>query len=1064
MAHIPAVLLESKDVSVTKYQAKEERQLLGEAETEWNGGYDLVESLNACLRLAEKRWQDLKTKGAAEPSFEMALASLRVEVGRLAEISQRDPAGAYELVDTAGHGLQAEIDASMHLFDALEETMTDSEQCIEHVKQAILEVRSVCNELRCEHLPVDLDESLVSLGRAVETCSTAESHHATGTMEGYETAITLSQAAIRDLAKAEEAAELLLERTRATCGLLAILSDEGLADWRRRANRVRQQLEEYTLYQDEDLVAEAERALSFLRQAESDLAGISVRVRLRQRFRRSELDGALRVLSHAQEFSEKAKKTICKLESEVQRARNTDSQVTGHGQGGLTDPHLGPEQENMEIASRLHNPVNGMLDERQRPQAVEDAAATDIGVTLGETVGGQTGEMLTRVRSGETTPCRMDGADVTATSHEAARNPSDPPYRQGMAHFQAGEWEEAVRCLEQAAGACPDSDVIRATLENARLRARLDTTMRVRARRRIIPWRRVIAYLVVVPILGAIAAVGGRAIHDQILPGLVEARIESERAERLSRADAFLGGGDLDAAEALLREILAQVPTHEEALQGMEEIAAQHELLDLYRQAVAAQEVGDYEVAKAKFAEMLTHSPGYRDVQQRMAEVERRQGIERLFAEAEADHAAERYAEVLDKCQELQTLDVNYRTEWIADRRFEVYMALGRELVEGDTATSEVVPRALDYFSQARALKPRNGEAALEQRLARLFIQGETEYREEYWDEATVRLSAVCDQRLGYLGGMVVEMLYDAYIRSGDEHREAGDRQIASEQYRKAAALPVEDTTLALRRLGITPTQVPPTPTPTPMPTPTPTVVEGDGTLRVLLAPDAQRPVPPNIEIVLDASASMWGRIEGKAKINIARQVLGHLFDELPNHVNVALRASGHQYHFNEAVCTDTELLVPLVPLDRARLVAQIDSLNPRGVTLIGYTVAQLKSDLADTTGQSVVVLISDGKETCDADPCKVAKELVASGLDIQIHVIGYAVDDPDIADQLACIAEVTGGSYLPVGRAEQLLAALREAVTSNMRSMTTTGSRQRGGQWVESRSQFRPERIGWRC
>jgi len=49
-------------VSVTKYQAREEHQLLGEAETECNGGYDLVESLNACLRLAEKRWQDVKTK------------------------------------------------------------------------------------------------------------------------------------------------------------------------------------------------------------------------------------------------------------------------------------------------------------------------------------------------------------------------------------------------------------------------------------------------------------------------------------------------------------------------------------------------------------------------------------------------------------------------------------------------------------------------------------------------------------------------------------------------------------------------------------------------------------------------------------------------------------------------------------------------------------------------------------------------------------------------------------------------------------------------------------------
>ena len=206
--------------------------------------------------------------------------------------------------------------------------------------------------------------------------------------------------------------------------------------------------------------------------------------------------------------------------------------------------------------------------------------------------------------------------------------------------------------------------------------------------------------------------------------------------------------------------------------------------------------------------------------------------------------------------------------------------------------------------------------------------------------------------------------------------------------------------------------------------------LEGDGSLQVRLAADAERPVPPNIEIVLDGSGSMMEQFEGQTRIDVAREVLQMLFDELPDDVNVALRAYGHQHYYKEGVCDDTELLVPLGPIDRAGLMAEIDALNPQGKTLIGYTLGRLAADLSAAEGQTVVVLVSDGEETCGSDPCKAADELLASGMDLQVHVIGYAVDNPVIADQLACVAEVTGGTYLPAGSAEQLIAALRAAVT----------------------------------
>jgi len=206
--------------------------------------------------------------------------------------------------------------------------------------------------------------------------------------------------------------------------------------------------------------------------------------------------------------------------------------------------------------------------------------------------------------------------------------------------------------------------------------------------------------------------------------------------------------------------------------------------------------------------------------------------------------------------------------------------------------------------------------------------------------------------------------------------------------------------------------------------------LEGDGTFQVSLGPDAQRPVPPNIEIVLDASGSMWELMDGQPRIEIAREVLTTLFQELPDEVNVALRAYGHQYHYSAQVCTDTELLVPLSPLDRASLTEEVNTMEPQGNTLIGYSLSQISEDLSAAEGRAVVVLVSDGEETCGSDPCKAADDLIASGLPVQIHVIGFAIDDPAISDQLACIAEVTGGTYLLADNAEQLIAALREAMT----------------------------------
>ena len=59
--------------------------------------------------------------------------------------------------------------------------------------------------------------------------------------------------------------------------------------------------------------------------------------------------------------------------------------------------------------------------------------------------------------------------------------------------------------------------------------------------------------------------------------------------------------------------------------------------------------------------------------------------------------------------------------------------------------------------------------------------------------------------------------------------------------------------------------------------------------------------------IVLDASGSMWGQIEGKPKLEIARQTLRTVLGAVPDDLELGLIAYGHR---QKGACSDIELVV----------------------------------------------------------------------------------------------------------------------------------------------------------
>jgi len=178
-----------------------------------------------------------------------------------------------------------------------------------------------------------------------------------------------------------------------------------------------------------------------------------------------------------------------------------------------------------------------------------------------------------------------------------------------------------------------------------------------------------------------------------------------------------------------------------------------------------------------------------------------------------------------------------------------------------------------------------------------------------------------------------------------------------------------------------------------------------------------------NAMLVLDASGSMWAQIDGKTKIEIARSAVADMLKTWPQGHQLGLVAYGHR---RKGDCADIETLLPVAALEPAIFKSKVDALNPKGMTPISAAVQHAAAALKSSEQKATVILVSDGEETCNLDPCAVAKQLEADGIDFTAHVIGFDVAMGSLADrQLQCLASETGGKYLNASNAIELNSAL---------------------------------------
>ena len=186
------------------------------------------------------------------------------------------------------------------------------------------------------------------------------------------------------------------------------------------------------------------------------------------------------------------------------------------------------------------------------------------------------------------------------------------------------------------------------------------------------------------------------------------------------------------------------------------------------------------------------------------------------------------------------------------------------------------------------------------------------------------------------------------------------------------------------------------------------------------------------VEIVVDSSRSMWGQIDGEAKMTVAKTILEDVSYWYPEDLDLALRAYGSMSPSDSNNCADSMLLVPFGDENREPIRRAIAGLRPTGQTPIAFALKQASGDFNSMWDDRALVLVTDGIESCGGDPVRAARELREQG--ITVHLIGFGLGDAAEEDKasLQAVAHASGGRYVTASSAAELQEALVQTVATS--------------------------------
>lgn len=194
-------------------------------------------------------------------------------------------------------------------------------------------------------------------------------------------------------------------------------------------------------------------------------------------------------------------------------------------------------------------------------------------------------------------------------------------------------------------------------------------------------------------------------------------------------------------------------------------------------------------------------------------------------------------------------------------------------------------------------------------------------------------------------------------------------------------------------------------------------------------------PEKTRILFLLDGSGSMMGQWEnGQSRIEVAKKILTRLVDSLRNNtkVEIALRVYGHRYARQANNCHDTYLEVPFGPKNHTAIINKLKDIVPKGVTPITYSLEQAAKDFPANPGyRNILILITDGIESCGGDPCATSVALQRKGVLLRPFVIGLGLEGGKVLD---CV-----GKYFDSQNSNTFNQVLNKAITTTFSKTTVS-------------------------
>jgi Ca-activated chloride channel family protein len=198
-------------------------------------------------------------------------------------------------------------------------------------------------------------------------------------------------------------------------------------------------------------------------------------------------------------------------------------------------------------------------------------------------------------------------------------------------------------------------------------------------------------------------------------------------------------------------------------------------------------------------------------------------------------------------------------------------------------------------------------------------------------------------------------------------------------------------------------------------------------------------PCTDDAMIVFDASGSMSGNQtlgipNTRPRIDEVRSALSQVLPSATRWRRVGLVTYGPG-PYNQ--CNVSLALKPTANATK-KIMRAVNSLVPAGKTPLTSGFEQAAEALDYRNKPGVIVVVTDGEETCGRSPCDVAKTLHDNAAQLTIHVIGFRYSGFSWTGQnsimdLMCIADQNNGLYIKANSEEELIEALEKTLDCPM-------------------------------